>query len=410
MRTMNPYPPLRNVDVIPAEHKGQPMVCLYDTEGYVEEQVALSPQAFFIAACLDGQHDAEAIQNDFARQFGGVLITTDQIDQVAAFLDEKGFLYNDHYFALKQDVEDAFRAMESRPAFCAGRSYPEDPKKAREFLNTMFAEHGGPLTDSNPDLPPLRCLITPHIDFARGAAGYAQGYRRFFASGTPDIVFIFGVAHRGGSAPFVLTSKDFETPLGTLKTNREIVERLAAVCEWDPFEWEPLHRNEHSIEFQALMLAHRYGTNIQIVPILCSGLSEDPELTNPASLEPVSRFLTECRAIAADSAHRVSVIAGADLAHVGRHFEDDIDITQEVLDAIEARDREDLAHVLARDPEHFYASVMKDKNQRKVCGLSCIYAAMKAVEGLASGSELLHYGYAPDPVGGVVSFASIAIQ
>ncbi len=408
-RTMNPYPPLRNVDVIPVEHKGQSMVCLVDSEGYIDEQVALSPQAFFIAACLDGQHDAEAIRRDFAKQFGGVLLNPDQVDQVVSFLDEKGFLYNERYLALKQRVEDAFREADSRPAFCAGRSYPENPNELKVFLDTLFAEHGGPLAESVPEGPPVRCLISPHIDFARGAPGYARAYRRFFASRAPDIVFIFGVAHRGGPAPFTLTRKDFETPLGVLKTNRDIVERLAAVCSWDSFEGEPLHRSEHSIEFQALMLAYHYGANVQIVPILCSSLPDDPELTHPGNLEPVNRFLAECREIVANPQCRVSVIAGADLAHVGRHFDDDIDITQEVLDAIEARDREDLEQVLARAPEDFYASVMKDKNQRRVCGLSCIYAALKSVDGLAASSELLHYGYAPDPVGGVVSYASLAI-
>ncbi len=385
------------------------MVCLVDSEGYIDEQVALSPQAFFIAACLDGRHDAEAIRTDFARQFGGVLINTDQIDQVVSFLDEKGFLYNERHLALKQRVEDAFREAESRPAFCAGRSYPENPEEAKRFLDTLFAEHGGPLGASTPEGAPLRCLISPHIDFARGAPGYAPAYRRLFASGTPDVVFIFGVAHRGGPAPFTLTQKDFETPLGVLKTNHDIVARLAAACSWDPFEGEPLHRSEHSIEFQALLLAYHYGASVQIVPILCSSLSDDPELTHPGNLEPVNRFLAECQAVAASSEYRVSVIAGADLAHVGRHFDDDLDITQEVLDAIEARDREDLEYVLARAPEDFYASVMKDKNQRKVCGLSCIYAALKSLDGLTTGSELLHYGYAPDPVGGVVSFCSIAI-
>ena len=53
---------------------------------------------------------------------------------------------------------------------------------------------------------------------------------------------------------------------------------------------------------------------------------------------------------------------------------------------------------------------MKDLNQRKVCGLGCIYAALRSVEGTVSAAELLDYDYAPDPAGGIVSFASVQLM
>jgi hypothetical protein len=57
----------------------------------------------------------------------------------------------------------------------------------------------------------------------------------------------------------------------------------------------------------------------------------------------------------------------------------------------------------------FYSSVMKDANQRKVCGLNCIYSALKSLQGNATHAEPIHYDYAHDPAGGIVSFASVAL-
>ena len=37
-------------------------------------------------------------------------------------------------------------------------------------------------------------------------------------------------------------------------------------------------------------------------------------------------------------------------------------------------------------------------------------AALKSIDGAAAQGQLLHYGYAPDPAGGMVSFASIALS
>ena len=52
---------------------------------------------------------------------------------------------------------------------------------------------------------------------------------------------------------------------------------------------------------------------------------------------------------------------------------------------------------------------MKDANERRVCGLNCLYAFLKTLEGVAGRGNQLHYGYAHDPAGGIVSFASMSL-
>ena len=66
---------------------------------------------------------------------------------------------------------------------------------------------------------------------------------------------------------------------------------------------------------------------------------------------------------------------------------------------------ERIQHALAGDATGFYQSVLRDRNERRVCGINCIYAALKAVDG--AGGRALHYDYAHDPAGGIVSFTNV---
>lgn len=407
-----PLPALRYVETVLIEHEGQPHICISDPSGLVEEQVLLSPHAYLVAACLDGENDVAAVQGLFATHANGAQVNEENILHVVEYLDGLGFLDSPRFEAIHEEAVRAYRDAPCRPAHLAGQSYPAEPGVLREFIARFFSDEGGPgaLPEQHGgDAAPLRALVVPHIDFHRGAYAYAHGYKRLYEAGKPDTVIVFGVAHVTPPVPFVLTRKDFETPLGTLRVDTDLVDELAAACDWDPFAHELAHRNEHSIEFQAVMLAYLYGPDVRIVPVLCAAMYEETEEEEGGQrvCAGAERFLERCRELAADPARRVTVIAGADLAHVGVRFGDEFDIDDAVLAATARRDEEDLDAAMAGAPAAWYASVMKDENARRVCGLGCIYATLRAVEGGHGGGELLHYGYAPDPAGGIVSFASI---
>ncbi|HOZ47867.1 MAG TPA: AmmeMemoRadiSam system protein B [Candidatus Hydrogenedentes bacterium] len=404
-------PALRNVDGTPVEHEGQTLICLFDPQGVVEDQLLLTPAAFFVSTCLDGVNDIVDIQAAFARQFQGTLLPSGDIRQIVDVLDTHGFLDSERFVRIRDEVARAFRAAPTREAHVAGKSYPSDPVDLRAFLDDMFTADGGPgaWQAESSSRAPAPCLVAPHIDFERGGAAYAHGYLGYARVGRPEMVLVFGVAHAGSETPLILTKKDFETPFGVLKTDVRAVERIEKACPWDPYVSELVHRTEHSIEFQAVMLAYLFGTDVRIVPILCGPFSEDAEADDPAAFDAVNEVLGACREVF-ESSEGASVIAGADLAHVGRRFGDPFEINEAVIGKVHRRDHEDLAHVTAVAPEAFYRSVMKDGNQRKVCGLGCIYAALKCVEGRARAGELVHYGYAHDPLGGIVSFAGVVFS
>ncbi len=409
-----PFPPLRNIDAAPIEHEGEKFIVIHDPSGYVEAQIVLTPPAFFIAASLDGHADIPTLQMAVRAQFNGAEVSGDQIQEIVDYLDDNGFLLNEQFEAIRKRVDGGYADSDTRPAYLAGRSYPEDPTELRTFIDSFFTCEKGPGETPRLDeeATPLPGLIVPHIDFHRGMAGYAHGYGKLFARPKPDVVFIFGVAHAGAPVPFILTRKHFDTPLGRVDTDQEIVARLEKACSWDPYEWEIRHRTEHSIEFQAVMLAYHYGADVKIVPVLCSCFSMDEGPCVPSEVEAVANFLDTCRDIVAESGGRIAVIAGADLAHVGKTFGDSFDIDDAVVADVAGRDTEDLAHIVngAIDADGFYASVMKDLNERKVCGLNCIYATLKTLDGTVSQGTQHHYDYAHDPNGGIVSFASVTLE
>ena len=403
-------PALRPIDAFPVEHEGQQYICLRDPEGIVEEQLMLTPPAFFIACQLDGKHDVTDIQYAFAKQFGGHILLGEDIRRIVTYLDDNGFLWTERFAALQQHIVDEFTTSPVRPAYLANKSYPAQPGQLRSFLDQFFVRDGGPgawAEVRRSDGAPARCLIAPHIDFHRGGHSYAHGYWHFYQQGQPTTVFIFGVAHASPPVPFLLTKKHFATPFGVLETDQEIVRRLEAVCSWDPYAHEMVHRTEHSIEFQAVMLSYLYGTDVRLVPILCASFGAPTELSPLVPLQGVETFLDTCRDIIDAAPGRVSVIAGADLAHVGRRFGDPFDIHDGVIRQVEKRDREDLQHVLTGNATGFYHSVLRDQNQRRVCGINCIYAALRAVDGAGGQGALLHYDYAHDPAGGIVSFTDV---
>ena len=205
-------------------------------------------------------------------------------------------------------------------------------------------------------------LIAPHIDFHRGGPAYAWAYRDLAERCDADLFVIFGTCHAGMADPFALTRKDYDTPFGPARVDRDVVDALAARARQDCFGSELAHRNEHSIEFQAVFLQlslrrparhpHRSGAH-QLRP---RGAGARP--ASRTTTRGSGRFL-DALAELAGSGRRVAFIAGADLAHVGPRFGDPQPVSPAELGTIDREDREMLRAVEAGDAEGFFESVRR---------------------------------------------------
>jgi MEMO1 family protein len=392
--------------MFPVEQDGERYLAMRDPAGYTPSVILLPMGVIEILALFDGVHDVAAVQAAIEREHGES-VTGEQIGKLIAALDEHGFLDSPAFAARRAGVDQAFLSGATRLAHHAGGAYPAEPERLRAAMDDFFTSPTGP----GPVEPfrggGVRGLIAPHIDFHRGGPAYAWGYRDLAERGDADLFLIFGTCHAGMAHPFALTAKDYDTPLGPAVVDRDFVRALAARARQDCFASEPAHRNEHSIEFQAVFLQYLYGNRrkITIVPVLTSFVHEAlARGAGPEDDPRVPAFLDALRDTVAASGRRVAFIAGADLAHMGPRFGDPAPITPGELAVIDREDRRMLAAVEAGDAAGFFESVRRDGDRRRICGLSPIYTLLRALEG-APGS-LRQYGQWPDPQG-VVTFASV---
>lgn len=403
------YPRLRPVEAFPVEVRGEQVLCLRDPFQYCEAVVYVPAQTASILGLLDGEHSLLDIQAGFVRRFG-ILLFREQLLDIIRSLDEHLLLDSPRFAAHRAAVEEGFRRAGSRPGLLAGKSYPREAEALCRQLNSYFTAPEGPgTTPSSPSAAALAGLVLPHIDFVRGGPCYAWGFRE--AEGAPpvDRWVILGTVHTPIGRPFALTRKDFQTPLGTVETDHEFVDRLLAAAGSQYLEDEFAHRGEHSIEFQAVFLRHRTPSErrVRIVPILCGSLHRfAEERRSPSQDEAVEGFVAALRDTLAALEGRSLVLASADLAHVGPRFGDPRPMTPGQLREVADADREMLSAVEAGDAEAVFHAVARDGDRRRICGLPPIYAALRVLPG--AWGRTLRYSQWADPQG-TVTFAAVAL-
>jgi MEMO1 family protein len=361
-----------------------------------------------VVSLFDGDHDLAEIQAAVMRQ-RGELIDSARINELAFALDQHGFLDTAAFAERRARIDGEFLALPRRPASHAGGAYPDDAGRLRAMMDGFFERPAGPgaIDGGAATSPRVTAVIAPHIDFHRGGPAYAWGYRDVAERCDADVFVIFGTCHAGMAHPFALTRKAYETPFGPAPVDRDFVESLAKRSGQDCFASELAHRHEHSIEFQAVFLRYLFGTRreIAVVPVLTSFVHEAlVRGTRPEDDPRVAQFLDALSETAAASGRRIAFVAGADLAHVGPRFGDAEPVSAEELARIADEDRAMLDTVVAGDAGAFFDSAARDRDRRRVCGLSPIWTLLRANGG--SAGTLRQYGQWPDPEA-VVTFASV---
>ncbi len=407
--TMDERPKLRYVDAFPVEVEGQKLIYLRDPEGFSDQGMAVPYHVYYLLTLFDGEHSVLDLQEAYARKFNGVLAAEEQIGQLVQQLDGAYLLDSERFQAFRREVETQFRAAPIRQAAHAGASYPDDAAALRNLIGGFFEPPEGPGAPvAGNGTAPLRALVAPHIDFRRGGPCFAWAYRALAEAPPPDLFVVFGTGH-STSRPFVLSRKDFETPLGTLKADQDVIDRLVRYADQDLFEDEFAHRSEHSIEFQTVFLKYLYPEReIRFVPILCGSFHESivgkrSPLTSPL----ISNFLSALRQALDESGRQVCFVAGVDLSHVGARFGDTDPLSDAFIEGVERTDREVLEAAEAMDPEGFFEVIARECDHTRVCGTSSIYTMLHAMD--AERGELLKHDRTIDQEAqSLVSFASMA--
>lgn len=411
MHPLPTHPRLRAVDLAPlpgaAESRGRAWL-LTDPSGYLEAPLELSGAALLLLALCDGTRDHATICADFTARSRQALSVA-ELAEFLASMDAQLLLDSPRFDAHRARLLAEWRTQEWRAAAHAGGAYDADPRALAAALD-------GWLAAAPPAAPPagrLRALVAPHIDFHRGGAGYGRAYARLLDFEPPEVVVLLGTGHGAEEGRFIVAEKGFETPLGRLAIDRPLLARLEQSLPRDHRRGELAHRQEHSLEFQAVWLAHlaqRAGAPPpSIVPILATSFDDLLEPgAGPLHEGETRDFLCALRGAVAAEPRRLLVVVGADLAHVGPRFGDPQPLDAGQLQQVRARDEAALAAFASASPQRFLDAVASHRNQDRICSVAGLYAALFAVE--ARAGERLVYDQASEPGGALaVTFGGAAL-
>ena len=412
-------PKLRAVEVFPVQQEAQTLVYLKDPENFAQP-LGISPAGYFIISYFDGEHSLVDIQEAYCKQFGTLLLTN-ELQRFIDLLDHHYYLQTARFLVHRNGIVEEFKRQPRRAPAHMGSVYRQDAGELKLQLDGYFASPRGPglpSLDTQTVMP--KAIVAPHIDFHRGGPAYAWAYKGLAESEGADLYVLLGTSHCGGENPFILTFKDFDTPLGPVETDKEFTRRLQESCREDLLTDEFLHRSEHSLEFQVLFLKYiaqrkaelkgQREKPFKIIPILVSSfhsmvLSQSPPEKHPA----VETFIKVLQDLVAQESRQICFVAGVDLAHVGKQFGDLEPITPDFLKWVETEDRVLIDRLAALDAPGFFGEIAKDQDKRRICGFSPLYSLIQLLDG--SHGRTLKYDQAFTPeTGSAVTFTSMIFE
>ncbi len=395
----------KDLDIFPTVYKGEKVFLIRDSLGLIQNPVLLRGEALQVIGLLDGKRDIEEIQLELVRRRGGVFIGREVIVGLLAEMDAAFLMDSENYRLRKARVIEEYSRLDVRNAFLAGKSYPEKPEELTAFIESILTVDDAP-TDKLDEKNHL-ALIAPHIDLEIGKKVYAKAYRTIRTS-SPSRVLLLGTGHNLQGSFLSLTTKDFLTPRGKIRTDREWVERLKKNQHPElvvPHDID--HRNEHALEFQLLFLQHLFGDGFTMIPILCGSFQHVlQKVSRAAEIPGMDRFLSELKHLIEAEGESLLVVAGVDFSHIGPKFGHRRTASSLLLEAND-HDRSLLNKISECDVKGFWAEVQKVDNRYNVCGFSTL-AILLELLAERKGYILGYDFWKEEPTQSAVSFAAVA--
>ncbi len=277
------------------------------------------------------------------------------------------------------------RQKEIRKPAVAGTFYPADPIKLSKAIAEMFARSDKPALTGRP-----LALIVPHAGYTYSGLTAARAYKLLQGEEYDTVVLIspsHTVFFKGAS---VYTGDGYETPLGTVETDRRLAERIASINP-SVYVSKMGHavgaaRGEHALEVQLPFLQVVLG-RFRLVAIVMGDQEED-----------TIRSLGETLAAALKDTNTL-MVASTDLSHF--HTEKEARrLDGAVREAVEKYDPDLLLRTL-------------DSGRGEACGGGPMAAVMMAAKRLGGTSvHFVHYTTSGETTGDfneVVGYLSAAI-
>ncbi|MBX3044724.1 MAG: AmmeMemoRadiSam system protein B [Candidatus Kapabacteria bacterium] len=397
-------PTLRNnLQLLLMEEDGQRFVLMNDNHGYAEDEIAVSIEFYNLLISLGGKTK----YSDLGEKLKiNDLMILNQILQNIKDLDEMGFLNSSSFKIKKSQIDQGYFELVDRPYVCAQNSYPEDVGELNNFLAQIFNSTNSESSKSNSS-----AIIVPHIDLKLSdicSKIYSSGYHSARETDF-DLLVVLGTAHYDSSDLLMPTKKNYKTPLGTAKTDTDILELWESHLG-DKLPYNDLaHKPEHSIEYQILLSQYYFiNRNFTVLPILVGSFGEFVYYNSvPESSEDFRKLISSLKLAIEESGRKALFIASVDFAHIGRKFGDDYD-AEPILDSLKNEDKILIDALTNLDKHRFFRKISEDNDKYRICGTSPIYSLMSLKD--FKRCEFLDYAqWNETQTKSAVSFASLAL-
>lgn len=277
-----------------------------------------------------------------------------------------------------------------RPAV-AGYFYPSSPDDLVKSIKDSFLHSLGPGR-----LPPseldegLVGVVSPHAGYIYSGPVAAHAYYKI--SGLRDrveTVVVVGPNHYGiGSGVAVPESEEWETPLGSIKIDKELSRALVKLSRIVDID-DSSHWREHSIEVQVPFIQFSLGERVRILPI---SMAMQDMLTAVEVGDALARAIKDTR-------KKTAIVASTDFTHY------------EPYEEAYKRDSKALEAIMSMDTAEFYRVI--ERYNVSMCGYGAVAVVLTASKALgATRTNLLKYATSGDTAGdksSVVGYGSLAI-
>ena len=168
-----------------------------------------------------------------------------------------------------------------RQASKAGSWYEGDSKTLTESIKSFLDKASKFETSSL-----IKGLIVPHAGYFYSGPTAAYSYININPNKYKR-VFVLGPSHHSGFEGCGLTKcSTIETPIGDIKVDREIVDKLKSLKGFEEIDKET-DEDEHSLEMQFPFLKYMFGiNNFTLIPIMVG-------FTNEVSEQYFGKILSE---------------------------------------------------------------------------------------------------------------------
>jgi len=286
-----------------------------------------------------------------------------------------------------------------RKPIVAGMFYPDDFEELSNQINDSFHSKFGPgALPIKKRTKEILGIIAPHAGYKFSGPRAAWAYKEIAESRLADIYIMLGLSHSG--LPSCISLEDWETPFGTIKTDKDFQKVLMANSGLK--QDEEAHAQEHSIEVQLPFLQFvnkDYLQQLRIAPII---ISEDRNYEDIARAIAKTIEQTQKKAI---------IIASSDFTHYGINY-GFFPFKENVKEKMYELDKGAIEHIKNLDSKEFLSYI--SQTGATICGRIPIATIISTCKDLgAKKASLLHYytsGDITNDYSSAVGYGAISIE